>query len=89
MRRGVNNRLPKLARELEKPKPKKTLRSALDTPEPVVWSLLLDEIQATGLDLRPRLPLTLTATSRGLIASRCVPPQFRYRRFSRSSRGTR
>ena len=24
--------------------------------EPVVWSLALDEIQATGVDLRPRLP---------------------------------
>jgi len=48
--------LPKLARELENPKRKKALRAALDTPEPVVWSLALDEIQTTGLDLRPRLP---------------------------------
>ncbi|MEP6932888.1 MAG: amidohydrolase family protein, partial [Nitrospirota bacterium] len=48
--------LPKLARELERPKPKKTTRAALDAPEPVVWSLALDEIQATGVDLRPRLP---------------------------------
>lgn len=48
--------LPKLARALEKPKSKKALRAALDTPEPVVWSLALDEIQATGLDFRPRLP---------------------------------
>jgi 5-methylthioadenosine/S-adenosylhomocysteine deaminase len=48
--------LPKLARELEKPKPKKTTRAALDAPEPVVWSLALDEIQPTGIDLRPRLP---------------------------------
>ena len=48
--------LPKLARELEKPKPKKAARAALDAPQPVVWSLALDEIQATGVDLRPRLP---------------------------------
>ena len=48
--------LPKLARELEKPKPKKAARVALDAPRPVVWSLALDEIQATGVDLRPRLP---------------------------------
>ena len=48
--------LPKLARELEKPKPKKAMRAALDAPEPVVWSLALDEIQDTGVDLRPRLP---------------------------------
>ena len=48
--------LPKLARELEKPKPKKARRAALDAPEPVVWSLAIDEIQATGVDLCPRLP---------------------------------
>jgi len=48
--------LPKLARELEKPKPKKVIRAALDAPEPVVWSLALDEIQDTGVDQRPRLP---------------------------------
>lgn len=48
--------LPTLARELEKPKPKSARRIALDAPEPVVWSLALDEIQPTGLDQRPRLP---------------------------------
>ena len=48
--------LPKLAREPEKPKPKKARRAALDAPEPVVWSLAIDEIQATGVDLCPRLP---------------------------------
>lgn len=48
--------LPKLARELEKPKPKKAAQRTLDAPEPVVWSLALDEIQATGVDQRPRLP---------------------------------
>ena len=38
--------LPKLARELEKPTPKKAARAALDASRPVVWSLTLDEIQA-------------------------------------------
>ena len=49
--------LPKLARELEKPKPKAMRRRVLDAPDPVVWSLALDEIHATGLEQRPRLPL--------------------------------
>jgi len=48
--------LPKLARELEKPKPKLKARRALDATEPVVWSLALDEIHDTGVDQRPRLP---------------------------------
>lgn len=48
--------LPKLAKALEKPAPKKAARAALDAPQPVVWSLSLDEIQPTGVDLRPRLP---------------------------------
>jgi 5-methylthioadenosine/S-adenosylhomocysteine deaminase len=47
--------LPTLARELEKPKPKQA-RRALDAPEPVVWSLALDELQPTGVAQRPRLP---------------------------------
>jgi 5-methylthioadenosine/S-adenosylhomocysteine deaminase len=50
--------LPELARELEKPKMKKARQAALDAPEPVVWSLALDEIQDTGIDLRPRLPFS-------------------------------
>jgi 5-methylthioadenosine/S-adenosylhomocysteine deaminase len=45
-----------LARELERPKPQQALRAALDAPQPVVWSLALDEIQDNGVDLRPRLP---------------------------------
>ena len=49
-------RLPELARELEQPQPARP-RRALDAPAPVVWSLALDEIQATAVDLRPRLPL--------------------------------
>jgi hypothetical protein len=47
--------LPRLAAELEKPKPK---RAAPGQPEPVVWSLALDEIQPTGMDQRPRLPFS-------------------------------
>ena len=48
--------LPKLARELEAPRPKSVVRDALDAPEPLVWSLALDEIRDTGIELRPRLP---------------------------------
>jgi hypothetical protein len=46
--------LPKLASRLEKPRP--LARAMLDAPQPVVWSLALDEIQDTGVVLRPRLP---------------------------------
>ena len=49
--------MPALARELEAPKPRSIARATLDAPEPVVWSLALDEIQDTGVDFRPRLPL--------------------------------
>jgi len=49
--------LPKLARALETPRSRATRRAVLDRQEPVVWTLALDEIQATGTDLRPRLPL--------------------------------
>lgn len=48
--------LPRLAREIERPKPRTAARLLLDAPEPVVWSLALDEIQVTGVDQRPRLP---------------------------------
>lgn len=48
--------LPKLARKLENPRPMSVRRSLLDAPEPVVWSLALDEIQETAVDLGPRLP---------------------------------
>jgi cytosine/adenosine deaminase-related metal-dependent hydrolase len=50
------NDLPNLARELERPRPERAMRAAIDAPEPVVWSLALDEIHTTGVDLRPRLP---------------------------------
>ena len=48
--------LPELALELEQPRLPSPLRATLDAPEPIVWSLALDEIQATAVDLRPRLP---------------------------------
>ncbi len=51
----------KLARDLEN-RPPDALAArravALDGPEPVVWSLALDEIRDTGLELRPRLPFS-------------------------------
>ncbi len=43
-----------LAREAEKPT--RVVRRALDAPTAPVWSLALDEIRDTGVDLRPRLP---------------------------------
>jgi cytosine/adenosine deaminase-related metal-dependent hydrolase len=48
--------MPKLAREMEKPKPARLRLTAIDEPRPVVWTLALDEIQDTGMDQRPRLP---------------------------------
>ena len=53
--RAAFRNLAALAREVEAPRPRNALRSA---PEPVVWSLALDEIEATGTDLRPRLPFS-------------------------------
>jgi hypothetical protein len=49
-----------LARELEQrlaAPPVPAAAVALDAPQPVVWSLALDEIHDTGVELRPRLPL--------------------------------
>ena len=46
--------IKKLAREAEKPK--KAVRRALDAATAPIWSLALDEIRDTGVDLRPRLP---------------------------------
>ncbi|MBI3800228.1 MAG: amidohydrolase family protein [Deltaproteobacteria bacterium] len=71
--------LPKLAKELEKP-PRVRRAAApavLDRREPVVWSLALDEIQDTGVDLRPRLPLGRTGRVTGprrLMAKAASPP---------------
>ncbi len=65
--------LPELARELEKPKAR---RAALGAPEPVVWSLALDEIQPTGIDQRPRLPFNGPADFTGpeVAAPRAAAP---------------
>lgn len=66
-------RLPELARELEQPKTKRrTLLTKLASALPVTqeWTLALDELEDSGMDLRPRLPLSgereLTGASRGL-----------------------
>lgn len=58
MMREALRELPALASELEKPKPvpRDIGGRALDQPDPVIWSLALDEIHDTGVDLRPRLP---------------------------------
>jgi hypothetical protein len=45
--------IKKLAKETEKPK---IAKRVLDAPTAPVWSLALDEIRDTGVDLRPRLP---------------------------------
>lgn len=54
------HRLPELARILEEPPriPKAyTVLGPGPRGEPLVWLLALDELQETGVDLRPRLPL--------------------------------
>ena len=48
--------LPQLASDLENASPAPAQGAALDAPEPLVWTLALDEIQDTGIDMRPRLP---------------------------------
>lgn len=48
--------LPQLAKDLEKT-PTRALSPFTTGPQPVVWSLALDELEDTGMDLRPRLPL--------------------------------
>lgn len=67
--------LPGLARMLEKPKPRHATR-ALDAPQPVVWSLALDEIQSTGIEQRPRLPFDgpHDFTGPALVAARASAP---------------
>ena len=67
--------LPKLALELEQPKPKQAMR-ALDAPQPVVWSLALDEIQPTGVEQRTRLPFDgpRDFTGPDLFAARAATP---------------
>jgi hypothetical protein len=54
--RSLHN-IQSLARDLERPRASSArLRIAADRPEPTTWSLALDEIQDTGMTVRPRLP---------------------------------
>jgi 5-methylthioadenosine/S-adenosylhomocysteine deaminase len=48
--------IAKLAKKAEKARTRPESRRALDAPEPIRWSLALDEIQDTGMELGPRLP---------------------------------
>ncbi|MDM0015034.1 amidohydrolase family protein [Variovorax sp. J22P168] len=51
--------LPDLARAIEEPPAMpaaRAARPAIDAPQPLVWTLALDEIANTGMDQRPRLP---------------------------------
>jgi hypothetical protein len=68
-------RLPALAKELEKPKP--VAASGRARPA-VTWQLALDELEDTGVDLRPRLPSRrgrgLTGPSRRLLAKAAAKP---------------
>jgi 5-methylthioadenosine/S-adenosylhomocysteine deaminase len=54
--------LPALAEKLEHPAPEPAPMTLAARPEQVVWSLALDEIQETGVELRPRLPFAGHAT---------------------------
>jgi hypothetical protein len=73
--RDAFHRMPELARKLEQP-PAAAPRLSLGRPAAPVWSLALDEIEDTGVDLRPRLPLpgrsALTGASRA--AARAAAP---------------
>jgi cytosine/adenosine deaminase-related metal-dependent hydrolase len=68
-----------LAKAAEQPKPAATRRRVLDAPARPVWSLVLDEIQDRGVDLRPRLPFRgprdFTGPARAARgAARAAPP---------------
>jgi hypothetical protein len=56
---GAFRDIRKLARELETRPDTRAVRARrvpADAPEPLVWTLALDETRDTGLELRPRLP---------------------------------
>jgi 5-methylthioadenosine/S-adenosylhomocysteine deaminase len=79
--RDALRNIAKLAKELEKPKPKPKAAKkmmALDAPVRPVWSLALDEIQDRGVDLRPRLPFNgpgdFTGARRAAVAAAKAPP---------------
>ncbi len=73
--KAVFKDLPRLALELEQPKPREAMRT-LDAPQPVVWSLALDEIQPTGVEQRTRLPFDgpRDFTGPDLFAARAAAP---------------
>lgn len=69
MRDTLQN-IVELATRLERPQPRRVALTA--EPEPVVWTLALDELHDTGVDLRPRLPFAgarATGPSRALAAA--------------------
>ena len=71
--------LPTLAKALEQaPTAAQTIMGqALDRAAPLVWSLALDEIQPTGVDLRPHLPFGRAGTITGpqrVMAKASTPP---------------
>jgi len=68
--RTALNDIAKLARETEKPRPAVGARRVLDVAPKPVWSLALDEISATGMELAPRLPF---AGPRDFTGPRRVP----------------
>jgi 5-methylthioadenosine/S-adenosylhomocysteine deaminase len=65
--------IAKLAKKAEAPKPAAAKKRALDAPGPPVWSLVLDEIQDTGEELRPRLPLNGPRDFTGPVVARRGP----------------
>jgi 5-methylthioadenosine/S-adenosylhomocysteine deaminase len=69
------SRLPALAKELEKPKPVSMIGKAR---APVTWQLALDELEDTGVDLRPRLPSKrgrgLTGPARHAVTAKAAQP---------------
>jgi hypothetical protein len=69
------SKLPTLAKELEKPKPVSAIGRAR---APVTWQLALDELEDTGVDLRPRLPSRsgrgLTGPTRKIAAAAAAKP---------------
>jgi cytosine/adenosine deaminase-related metal-dependent hydrolase len=50
--------IAKLAKKAERQRAAPAKARALDAPERPIWSLVLDEIQDGGVDLRPRLPFS-------------------------------
>jgi cytosine/adenosine deaminase-related metal-dependent hydrolase len=74
--RKAFRRLPTLAKELEQREVRRFRTRALGGPEPVEWTLALDELEETGLNVRPRLPLEGMRgfTGPALTAARAAKP---------------